>query len=117
MTRTKALTVRTIAAAPSVETAHKLFRFDTHEAGEVVLAVPSEKLAGLAGLAIAYSKDQDGTTSILAVDAFDVGVMPEGLALSLTQTGDGFGTVTYGLPWEGVAALRDRLNQALARQR
>lgn len=71
-------TVTSLAAAPTVDEDHGLFRFETKEAGLIALAIPREKLPGLAGLAIAYATKQTPGTSeernvtALEIDGFDI---------------------------------------------
>lgn len=74
----KALTVTSLAAAPTVDEDHGLFRFETNEAGRVNLAIPREKLPSLAALAIAFATKQtpgkgpERNVTALEIDGFDV---------------------------------------------
>jgi hypothetical protein len=111
----EALTVKSLAAAPTVDESHGLFRFETEEAGRIALAIPREKLPGLAGLAIAYStKQTPGTTeernvTALEIDGFDLLADDAGgVVLSFLIEG-----VSHQMPFhltrEAVEALKQQL--------
>ncbi|WP_436357340.1 hypothetical protein [Brevundimonas sp. CEF1] len=110
-----ALTVKSLAAAPTVDESHGLFRFETEEAGRIALAIPREKLPGLAGLAIAYATKQtpgisaERNVTALEIDGFDLLADDMGGAvISFLIEG-----VSHQLPFhltaEAVAALKQQL--------
>lgn len=112
----KALTVTSLAAAPTVDEDHGLFRFDTNEAGRINLAIPREKLPGLAGLAIAYATKQapgsseERNVTALEIDGFDLlsdGV--GGLVISFVIEG-----VSHQLPFHLTAEAVEALKRQLA---
>jgi hypothetical protein len=112
----KALTVTSLAAAPTVDEDHGLFRFDTNEAGRINLAIPREKLPGLAGLAIAYATKQTPGTSdarnvtALEIDGFDLlsdGI--GGVVISFVIEG-----VSHQLPFHLTAEAVEELQRQLA---
>lgn len=112
----KALTVTSLAAAPTVDEDHGLFRFETSEAGRVNLTIPREKLPGLAGLAIAFATKQTPGTgpernvTALEIDGFDV--LADGMGgavISFVIEG-----VSHQLPFHLTAEAVEALKQQLA---
>lgn len=109
------LTVTQLSAAPTVEENHGLFRFQTEEIGQVALAIPREKLPGLAGLAIAFAtKQTPGTSPIrnvtaLEIDGFELLADDRGgVVLSFIIEGVSH-QIPFHLDSEAAAALRAQL--------
>lgn len=111
----EALTVTSLAAAPTLDESHGLFRFETEEAGRIALAIPREKLPGLAGLAIAFATKQtpgisaERNVTALEIDGFDLLADDAGgVVLSFLIEG-----VSHQMPFhlsrEAVEALKQQL--------
>lgn len=111
----EALTVKSLAAAPTLDENHGLFRFETEEAGRIALAIPREKLPGLATLALAYATKQTVGNSqmrnvtALAVAGFDLlSDGAGGVVISFVVDGAAH-QLPFHLTREAVEALKGQL--------